>query len=163
KLGIEVKFNGRGLLDDLVKARKLLRLTDLDEVFVCGPKVLMSEDVRALATNLHIGLLALSDAGALEWLSVCKRLAPPRLTVGGGHAEPKGKLAFNVVRPGGKVAWNAAVFNDGEKAAVNLEVFMVLAGPFVERKRSKSRVKKAFLERSGPTAWSAILECSVKQ
>jgi hypothetical protein len=163
KTGVEVKFNGRGILDDLVKCQKVLRLSDLDEAYVCGPKVLMSDDVRALASNLKIGLLALTDAGELEWLSACRRLEPARLTVGGGYAKPRGKIPFNVVRPGGRAVWNAAVFNTGEKTAVNLEVFMVTAGPFVAKARSKARIRKPLLERSGYTAWTARLECEVKR
>ena len=161
--GVEVKFNSRGLLDDLVKAQAILRLPDVDEMYVCGPKVLMSEDVQSLAANLGVGLLALTDASELEWLAASKRLEPARLTLGGGYVKPRGKMPFNAVRPGGKAIWNAAVFNHGDKTAVNVEVFMVPAGPFVARVRSKARVRKAFLERSGHTAWSARLECKVRE
>src|SRR4029077_17119284 len=61
--GIEIKLNRRGLLDDIVKAQMLVRLPDVDEMYVCGPKAFMSDDVRTLATRLGIGLLALTDAG----------------------------------------------------------------------------------------------------
>ena len=47
--GVEVKFNSRGLLDDVYKAQAILRLPDVDEMYVCGPRVFMSDDVRALA------------------------------------------------------------------------------------------------------------------
>lgn len=123
----------------------------------------MADDVHALAANLKVGLLALTDAGELEWLLRCKRLEPARLTVGGGYAEPRENMPFNAVRAGGKAVWNAAVFNHGEKTAVNVEIFMVPAGPFVAKVRSKARVRKAFLERSGHTAWSTRLECHVKK
>ena len=162
KYGVEVKFEKRGLLDDLYKARGILRLPDVDEMYVCGPKVFMSDDVRALATSLGVGLLAIGDAGELDWLVKSKRLEPPRLILNGGYAKPRGKERFDTVRPGGKVVFIAAVFNNGEKTAVNVEVFMVPAGPFVTRTRSKARVKKPFLERSGNTAWSTRLECQVK-
>ena len=160
--GVEVKFNSRGLLDDLYKARAILRLPDVDEMYVCGPKMFMSDDVRALATSLGVGLLAIDDAGELDWLVKSKRLEPPRLILNGAYVKPRGKQRFDEVRPGGKVVFNAAVFNNGQKTAVNVEVFMVAAGPFVAKARSKARVKKAFLERSGPTAWSTKLECHVK-
>jgi len=163
KRGIEVKFNSRGLLDDLVKAQAILRLPDVDEMYVCGLRAFMSDDVRALASNLGVGLLAISDAGDLDWLAKSRRLEPARLIVGGGYVKPRGNRPFNVVRPGGKAAWNAAVFNNGEKTAVNVEVFMVPAGPFVAKVRSKARARKALLERSGLTAWSAKLECDVKK
>src|SRR5437773_201109 len=88
--GIEVKFNRRGLLDDLVKARAILSLPDVDEMYVCGPKVFMSEDVRSLAAKLGIGLLALTDAGELEWLAASKRLEPARLALGGGYVKARG-------------------------------------------------------------------------
>ncbi len=161
--GIEVKLDRRGLLDDIVKAQRLVRLPDVDEMYVCGPKSFMSDDVRALATSLGIGLLALTDLGELEWLATSKRLEPARLTLNGAFIKPRGKLRFNQVRPGGKVLFNAAVFNGGDKMAVNVEVFMVPAGPFVARLPSKVRVKKALLERTGHTAWSAILECEVRK
>src|SRR6266566_1516420 len=161
--GVEVKFNSRGLLDDLYKARALLRLPDVHEMYVCGPRVFMSEDVRSLATSLRVGLLAIDDAGELDWLVQSKRLEPPRLNLNGAYIKPRGNQRFDEVRPGGRVVFNAAVFNHGEKTAVNVEVFMVPAGPFVAKVRSKARVKKAFLERSGPIAWSTRLECQVKK
>jgi hypothetical protein len=161
--GIEAKLDRRGLLDDLVKARTLIRLPDVDEMYVCGPKVFMSDDVRALAASLGIGLLAFTDSGELEWLAASKRLEPARLTLGGGYVKPRGNTRFNAVRPGGKAGWNAAVFNGGDKTAVNVEVFMVPAGPFVARVRSKARARKPFLEKTGHTAWSAILECEVRK
>ena len=161
--GVEVKFNSRGLLDDLYKARAILHLPDVDEMYVCGPRVFMSEDVRALATSLGVGLLAINDAGDLDWLVQSKRLEPPRLTLNGAYIKARGNQRFDQVRPGGRVVFNAAVFNNGDKTAVNVEVFMVTGGPFVAKVRSKSRVKKAFLERSGPTAWSTKLECHVKK
>jgi len=157
--GIEVKLDRRGLLDDLVKARTLVRLPDVDEMYVCGPKVFMLDDVLALAKSLGIGLLALTDSGELEWLAPSKRLEPARLTLGGGYGKPHG----NAVRPGGKAAWNAAVFNGGDKIAVHVEVFMVPAGPFVTKVRSKARARKPLLEKTGHTAWSAILECEVRK
>ncbi len=58
RTGIEIKLDRRGLLDDILKARTLVRLPEVDEMFVCGPKVFMSEDVRALAASLGIGLVA---------------------------------------------------------------------------------------------------------
>jgi hypothetical protein len=161
--GIEVKLDRRGLLDDLVKARTLVRLPDVDEMYVCGPRVFMSDDVRALAASLGVGLLALTDSGELEWLAASKKLEPARLTLNGGYVKPRGKTRFNAVRPGGKVVFNAAVFNSGDKIAVNVEVFMVPAGPFVAKVRSKARARKPFLEKTGHTAWSAILECGVKK
>lgn len=161
--GIEVKLDRRGLLDDLVKARTLVRLPDVDEMYACGPRVFLSDDVRALAASLGVGLLALTDSGELEWLAAPKKLEPARLTLNGGYVKPRGKMRFDAVRPGGKVVFNAAVFNGGDKIAVNVEVFMVPAGPLVARVRSKARAKKPFLEKTGHTAWSARLECEVKK
>ena len=59
--GIEVKFTSRGILDDLTKARALHRLPEVDEMYVCGPKVFVSEDALALAKSLGVGLLAPED------------------------------------------------------------------------------------------------------
>jgi len=55
------------------------------------------------------------------------------------------------------------VFNGGDKMAANVVVFMVPAGPFVARWPSKARATKALLEKTGHTAWSAILQCEVKK
>src|SRR3989442_11757022 len=106
--GVEVKFNSRGLLDDVYKAQAILRLPDVDEMYVCGPRVFMSDDVRALATSLKVGLLAIDDAGELAWLVQSKRLEPPRLNVNGAYVKARGNRRFDQVRPGGKVVFNAA-------------------------------------------------------
>jgi hypothetical protein len=161
--GIEIKLHRRGLLDDIVKARTLVRLPEVDEMFVCGPKVFMSDDVRALAASLGVGLIALTDAGQLEWLVQSKRLEPARLSLNGAYIKGRGRLRFNQVRPGGKVLFNAAVFNSGDKMAANVVVFMVPAGPFVSPLPSKARATKALLEKTGRTAWSALLQCEVKK
>jgi hypothetical protein len=77
--GIEVKFTSRGILDDLTKSRALLPLPDVEEMYVCGPKVFMSEDALALAVNLGVGLLAVTDTGVLTRLAESKRLKPARV------------------------------------------------------------------------------------
>src|SRR2546425_11246791 len=122
----------------------------------------MAADVRALAGLLGVFRVAFDDAGEFNGVLKWNRLDPPRLILNGAYVKRRGKQRFDEVRPGGKVVFNAAVFNNGQKTAVNVEVFMVAAGPFVAKARSKARVKKAFLERSGPTAWSTKLECHVK-
>ncbi len=155
--GIEVKFTSRGLRDDVMKAHAILRLPEVDEMYVCGPQVFMSEDVRALAAKLGVGLLAMSDAGELRWLTDSRRLQPPRLIVGGGY----GSRYPWFVRAGGVAAWNATVFNHGQKAAVNVEVFMVTGGPFAARPRSKARAKRPLLE--GGDKWLVTLACRVKR
>src|SRR5256885_4463209 len=94
--GIEVKVTRRGLLDDLIKAQAILRLPDVDEIYVCGLKAFMSEDVRALASRLGVGLLAVGEAGALDWLAQSKKLEPPRLMLHGAYMKPRGKLPFHV-------------------------------------------------------------------
>jgi hypothetical protein len=157
KRGIEVKFNSRGLRDDIMKAHAILRLPEVDEMYVCGPKVFMSEDVRALATKLGVGLLAMSDAGELHWLADSRRLEPPRLIIGGGY----GSSYAGFVRPGGVAAWNTAVFNNGQKAAVDVEVFMVTAGPFAARPRSKARARTPLIDGGGK--WLVTLGCRVKE
>src|SRR2546425_10062535 len=63
--GIEVKFTSHGILDDITKARALLRLPEVDEMYVCGPKMFMSDDALALARTLGVGLLAVSDTAEL--------------------------------------------------------------------------------------------------
>src|SRR6266566_7315593 len=84
--GIEVKFTRRGILDDLTKSRALLRLPEVDEMYVCGPKVFMSDDALALARSFGVGLLAVSDTGALTWPVQSKVLDPARLSLGGGYS-----------------------------------------------------------------------------
>ena len=153
KKGIEAKFDHRGLLDDLTKSQRLLRLPDLDEMYVCGPKMLMSDDVQAIAAQLGVGLLALRDDGELEWLAGPRKLGPARLSLGGNYA--------GTIEPGGEAKYNATVFNGGDKAAVDVEVRMVMAGPFVARYPSKARAKLALLD--GHDQWSPPLVCNVKR
>ena len=149
--GIEVKFTARGLLD-LTKSQALLRLCEVDEMYVCGPKVFMSEDVLALSASLGVGILAVSDAADLHWLAKSKRLKPPRLSLAGGYSA--------VVYPGGEARYHAAVFNMGEKTAVSVEVSMVPAGAFSAPQKSKARARRASLE--GGDKWEVDLACKVK-
>lgn len=151
--GVEAKFTARGLLDDLAKSQALLRLSEVDEMYVCGPKVFMSEDVLALSTSLGVGLLAVSDVGELHWLVKSKRLKPARLTLAGGYSA--------VVYPGGEARYHAAVFNMGEKTAVSVEVSMVPAGAFSAPKKSKARARRATIE--GGEKWEVDLACKVKK
>ncbi len=130
--GIEVKFTSRGILDDLTKSRALLRLPEVDEMYVCGPKVFVSEDALALARSLGVGLLAVSDTGDLTWPVQSKVLDPARLSLGGNYT--------GVVLPGGDAVYNATVFNNGQKTAVNVEVSMLQAGAFsAPRSRRRER------------------------
>ncbi|OLD88914.1 MAG: hypothetical protein AUG85_03305 [Gemmatimonadetes bacterium 13_1_20CM_4_66_11] len=150
--GVEVKFTARGLLDDLTKSQALLRLFEVDEMYVCGPKVFMSEDVLALSASLGVGLLAVSDTGELHWLAKSKRLKPARLSLAGGYSA--------VVYPGGEARYHAAVFNMGEKTAVNVEVSMVPAGAFSAPQKSKARAQRATID--GGDKWEVDLACKVK-
>src|SRR6185503_18152891 len=128
RVGIEAKF-GRGLERDLVKSEQLSRLPELDKMYVCGPKAFMSEDVQALAAQRGVGLLALRDDGRLEWLLQPRKLLPARLSLGGGYRY--------VIEPGEKATHDTTVHNSGDKAAVDIEVHMVIAPPFVARFPSK--------------------------
>ena len=152
RTGIEAKF-GRGLNHDLIKSERLARLPELDEMYVCGPKMFMSEDVRALAAQRGVGLLALRDDGELEWLSRPKELTPARLSLGGGYRY--------VIEPGEQATHNTTVFNSGDKAAVDIEVHMVIAPPFVAKHRAKTRAKLKMLD--GHENWNHPLACDVKQ
>ncbi len=150
--GIEVKFTSRGILDDLAKSRTLLRLPEVDEMYVCGPKVFMSEDALALARSLGVGLLAVSDTGELTWPVQSKPLEPARLSLGGNYT--------GVVLPGGDAVYNATVFNTGQKTAVNVEVSMLPAGAFSAPQKSKSRAQRTAIE--GGDKWDVTLACKVK-
>lgn len=153
KSGIEVKFERRGILDDLSKCHVLLRLPDVDEMYACGPMMFMDEDVEAMAKQLAVGLVAVRDTGELKWLAPCPRLEPPRLSLGGN--------TVSQVDQGGQVPYTVTVFNNGQKAAVNLELRMVLAAPFVARLPSKARARRSLLE--GRDQWSVPLQCTVKR
>ncbi|SRR6266550_1657 len=150
--GIEVKFTSRGILDDLTKARALHRLPEVDEMYVCGPKVFISDDALALAKSLGVGLLAASDTGDLTWPVQSKVLEPARLNLGGGYV--------GVVVPGGEAVYNATVFNTGQKTAVNVEVSMLAAGAFSAPQKSKARARHAAIE--GSDKWDVTLVCKVK-
>lgn len=150
--GIEVKFTSRGILDDLTKGRALLRLPDVDEMYVCGPKMFISEDALALGRSLGVGLLAVSDTGDLTWPVRSKVLDPARLSLGGNYS--------GVVLPGGDAVYNATVFNNGQKTAVNVEVSMLPAGAFSAPRKSKARARRAAIE--GSDKWDVTLVCKVK-
>ena len=151
RVGIEAKF-GRGLERDVVKSERLARLPEVDKMYVCGPKQFISEDVQALAAQRGVGLLALRDDGRLEWLSQPRKLLPARLSLGNSYRY--------VIEPGEKATHDTTVHNSGDKAAVVIEVHMVIAPPFVARFPSKSRAKLAFLD--GHDRWTNPLECEVK-
>ncbi len=153
KLGVEVKLTNRGLLDDLTKSQQILRLPDVDQMYVAGPRGLMSQDVKALANQLGVGLLSLGDGGEIEWLLQGKVLEPARLTLGGSYA--------SAARPGGEAVYRVTVFNMGQKAAVGVEVRMVVAGPFVAPHPSKTRAKRLLIPPQDQ--WSTTLSCNVKQ
>jgi hypothetical protein len=150
--GVEVKFTNRGILDDLTKSRTLLPLPEVDEMYVCGPKVFMSEDVLALAATLGVGLLAVTDTGGLKWLAKSKRLKPAKLEVTGSYVY--------VVYPGAEAVYQAAVFNIGEKTAMDVGVSMLTAGAFSAPQGSKARARRATLDGGGK--WEVTLACKVK-
>ena len=153
KAGIEVKFERRGILDDLTKSHTLLPLPEVDEMYVCGPRVFMNEDARALADRLGIGLLAVRDNGDLEWVAPCSRLQPAELRFSGVYT--------SLVEPGEDVTYNATIVNDGQKAAIDVEVRMVVAAPFVARHRSKARARRSMV--NGQDMWTTTLACNMKR
>jgi uncharacterized membrane protein len=65
------------------------------------------------------------------------------------------------VSPGGEALYHAAVFNTGEKTAVNVEVSMLPTGAFSAPQKSKSRARRAALEGGGK--WEVTLACKVKR
>ena len=67
---------------------------------------------------------------------------------------------MGVVVPGGEAVYNATVFNNGQKTAVNVEVSMLPAGAFSAPKKSKSRARRAAIE--GSDKWEVTLACKVK-
>ena len=151
--GIEVKFTARGLLDDITKAHGILTLPEVDEMYVCGPKVFMSENVRTFAEHVGIGLLAATDSGELEWLGKGRSLVPARLLLGGGYG--------SVVQAGGDAVYNANIRNDGQKTAVDLKAFMLPAGPFIARPKSRSIARRDRL--AGGETWEVTVACRVKR
>jgi len=74
------------------------------------------------------------------------------LSIGGGYRY--------VIEPGEKATHNTTIHNSGDKAAVDIEVHMVIAPPFAARFPSKTRAKLAFLD--GRNSWKNPLECDVK-
>src|SRR2546426_270404 len=64
------------------------------------------------------------------------------------------------VYPGGEARYHAAVFNMGEKTAVNVEVSMVPAGAFSAPQKSKARAQRATID--GGDKWEVDLACKVK-
>ena len=87
------------------------------------------------------------------WLSESKRLRPAKVMLAGGYSAG--------VSPGGEAMYHAAVFNIGEKTAVNVEVSMLPAGAFSAPQKSKARARRAALE-GGGGKWEVTLACKVK-
>ncbi len=151
RTGVEVKFERAGVFDDLPKCEVIHRLPEVDEMYVCAPKVFLSEDARALAKTLGVGLLAV-DTETLEWVLQSTRRAPAQLSLGvpGGMRQ---------VDAGAEIACDVVVGNVGWKTAVDVEVLFVKAKPFVTPRKSESKAVRPMLE-SGER-WEVSLKCRV--
>jgi hypothetical protein len=151
RVGIEVKFERAGLFDDLPKCEVIHRLPDVDEMYVCAPKVFLSEDAHALAKTLGGGLLA-ADVEKLEWILPSTRRAPAQLSLGirGGTLQ---------VDAGADIICDAVVSNGGWKTAVDVDVFLVKAKPFVTPRPSEARARRPMLESGG--RWEVTLKARI--
>ena len=137
RLGIEVKADARGLLDDLNKCWQLLRSTDLDETYACAPTVLISEEDVSTAEELGVGLVGVGDNG-LEWKVKSWRLDPPSLQLSSSHLPTVGP---------GRQGWiNLSVNNGGQKPAFNVHASIVSAGPFLRINKRVSESAKSKLD-----------------
>ena len=76
-----MKFEKRGIVDDINKCYGLHRLPEFDEIYVAAPKIFLSSDLIAFAKNLRIGVLGVKE-DSIEWLLESHTLGPPRLSGG---------------------------------------------------------------------------------
>ena len=154
KCGIEVKLNRRGIADDIVKCWKLLRVPELDELYVAAPDALLSEENSIHAKDLGVGILSVTGL-KLNWILRSSRLKPAKLSAGGSgynHEE---------IRPGNifDIYWHFA--NQGQKIARDLETYFTPAGPFVKAPNEKTRFQRASLLPGED--WKEIFKIKVKR
>ena len=132
--GFEVKFEKRGIVDDINKCYGLHRLPEFDEIYVAAPKIFLSSDLIAFAENLRIGVLGVKE-DSIEWLLESHTLGPPRLS--GGSSLPK-----QTITPGSTFEVSRRVGNGGEKVVRHLEMYFIPGGPFATAKTSRYKRAK---------------------
>jgi len=151
--GIEVKFEARGISDDLSKGKSLHRLPEFDEIYVAAPRMLISSSHIGFAERLRIGLLGVTET-ELKWLVKSQHLKPSTLM--GGWSLPNQEI-----RPGLIIEARMDVTNHGEKVIRHLEMFFEPAGPFVNVERGKGRFKRAKLEPD--EKWEEVFKIRIKK
>ena len=150
-MGIEVKFERRGISDAINKCYRLHRLPEFDEVYVAAPKILISPDHIAYAQSLRIGLLGVGEK-SFEWLIKSDRLKPPLLLGESG-------LPNQIITPGKTFEVSKHVENRGEKVARHLEMYFIPGGPFATAE--KARYKRAKL--APGESWKVDFKIRVKK
>ncbi len=138
KCGIEVKLDRRGIADDIVKCWKLLKVPELDELYVAAPDALLSEENSIHAKDLGVGILSVTGP-KLNWIIRSSRLKPAKLSAGGSSYNHEEVCLGNVF----DIYWHVA--NHGQKIARDLEMYFTPAGPFVKAPNKKTRFQRASL------------------
>lgn len=149
--GIEVKFEKRGISDDINKCYGLHRLPEFDQIYVAAPKILISSDHIAYAQRLRIGLIGVSEE-SIEWLIKSDILKPPLLSGGSG-------LPNQIITPGKTFEVSKNVENRGEKVARHLEMYFMPGGPFATAE--KARYKRAKL--APGESWEVVFKIRVRK
>ncbi len=150
-MGIEVKFEKRGISDAINKCYILHKLPEFDQIYVAAPKILISSDHIAIAQNLRIGLLGIKE-DSIEWLIKSDSLKPPIL-LGGGSWPNQFFIPGNIF----EVSKN--VVNRGEKVARNLELYFMLGDPFASAEKARYKRKKL----SPGESWKVTFKIRVKK
>ena len=105
--GIEVKFEKRGISDDISKCYKLHQLPEFDRVYVAAPKILISDDHIAFARNLKVGILGV-DHDSIIKVSESDKLKSAELQSGAS-------LPKQMITPGKSFVVSKTVRNLGGK------------------------------------------------
>ncbi len=129
--GIEVKFEKRGISDDISKSYKLHQLPEFDRVYVAAPKILISDDHIAFARNLKVGILGV-DHDSIIRVSESDKLKSAELQSGAS-------LPKQMITPGKSFVVSKTVRNLGEKVIRHLEMYYSVGGPFIGARKQRKK------------------------
>lgn len=150
-MGIEVKYEKRGISDAINKCYRLHRLPEFDQIYVAAPKMLISSDHIAYAKPLRVGLLGVREE-SVEWLIKSDNLKPPLLS--GGSSLPN-----QIITPGKAFEVSKNIENRGEKVARYLEMYFMPGGPFATAEKARHKRSKL----APGESWQVVFKIRVKK
>jgi uncharacterized membrane protein len=116
----------------------LLKVPELDELYVAAPDALLSEDNNIHAKDLGVGLISVTGQ-KLNWIVKSSRLKSAKFSGTGSSYNPEEFIPGNVFA----LSWHMS--NRGDKIARDLEMYFTPAGPFVKAPKEKVKFKRSSL------------------